>query len=269
MRVTLFADGEAVGREGARFVAACLRRWPAMVLGLATGETTLPFYRELARLHREEGLDFARATTFNLDEYYGLSPDDPRGYHRFMAEHLFSLVNLDPARTHLPDGLAPDVEAECRRYEAEIEQAGGIDLQVLGIGVNGHIGFNEPGTALGATTGLVRLRSETIRRNRRVAQATALPETALSLGVKTIMHARCLLLLASGPEKAEAVARALEGPVTEAVPASVLQLHPALTVILDRAAARRLSPEGRRERAQEARSALTRPSCREYDDRER
>ncbi|MGE5509477.1 MAG: glucosamine-6-phosphate deaminase [Chitinophagales bacterium] len=228
---------EEVGRAGAAVVAAALRQQPRLVLGLATGETTLPFYRELVRLHREEGLDFAGVTTFNLDEYYGLGPEDPRSYHHFMQERFFRHVNLDPARTHLPDGLATDVAAECRRYEALIAAAGGIDLQVLGIGVNGHIGFNEPGTALAAETQLVRLRPETIHRNERLTQATALPEQAISLGVKTIMHTRRLLLLAAGPEKAPAVAAALEGPVTDAVPASVLQLHPALTVILDRDAA--------------------------------
>jgi glucosamine-6-phosphate deaminase len=244
MEVILAADGQEVGVEGARFVAAYLRRNPSAVLGLATGQTTVPFYRELVRLHQEEGLDFGRATTFNLDEYYGLGPGDPRSYHWFMQEHLFRHVNLNPRRTHLPNGLASDAEAECRRYEAEIAAAGGIDLQVLGIGVNGHIGFNEPGTAFGAATQLVRLRPETVERNQSLAGGgVALPQTALSLGVKDIMQARRLLLLASGVEKAAAVAAALQGPVTGDVPASVLQLHPDLTVILDRGAAGKLRGE--------------------------
>lgn len=241
MRIIVVQDAEEVGRRGAQFVAEHLRRHPRTVLGMATGQTTVPFYRELVRLHREEGLDFSRATTFNLDEYYGLAPDDPRSYHRFMREHLFRHVNLDPARTHLPDGTARDAAAECRRYTEAIVAAGGIDLQVLGIGVNGHIGFNEPGTALGAQAQLVRLRPETVQRNEALAGRVELPPTALSLGVKDIMHARRLLLLASGPEKAGAVAAALEGPVTDEVPASVLQLHPDLTVVLDRAAAAKLT----------------------------
>lgn len=245
MEIIVVSDAEMVGREGAHLVAAHLREHPVTVLGLATGQTTIPFYRELVRLHREEGLDFAGVTTFNLDEYYGLGPDDPRSYHWFMQEHLFRHVNLDPARTHLPDGLAPEAEAECRRYEALIEAADGIDLQVLGIGTNGHIGFNEPGTALGASAQLVHLRPETVHRNEALAGVrVTLPETALSLGVKDIMHARRLLLMASGPEKAAAVAAALEGPVDDEVPASVLQLHPDLAVLLDRAAASRLRQPG-------------------------
>jgi glucosamine-6-phosphate deaminase len=216
-------------------VAEAVRRRPSLVLGLATGATTVPFYRELVRLHRETGLSFRQVTTFNLDEYQGLAPEDPRSYHYFMARNFFDLVDVDPRRTHLPDGLAADAAAECRRYEQAIALEGGIDLQVLGIGLNGHIGFNEPGTQLGAETQLVHLKPSTLERNQALA-GKALPEEALSLGVKTIMHAR-RLLLASGAIKAPAVAAALEGPVSDGLPASVLQLHPDLTVVLDEAAA--------------------------------
>lgn len=241
MQVRVLPDAEAVGREGARVVAAFLRRHQRSVLGLATGATMVPFYSELVRLYHEGLLDFSGVTTFNLDEYCGVGPGDPCSYHYFMQEHLFRWVNLEPVRIHLPNGVATDAEAECRSYEAQIEAAGGIDLQVLGIGVNGHIGFNEPRNGLGTVTQVVQLEPGTLTRNQRVSGAAKpLPHTAISVGIKTIMHAQHLLLLASGAEKAEAVAKALQGPVTDEVPASVLQLHPNLLVVLDQAAASEL-----------------------------
>ncbi|MGE5507868.1 MAG: glucosamine-6-phosphate deaminase [Chitinophagales bacterium] len=236
-RQLVVRTSKEVGRRGARLLAAFVRRRPGAVLGLATGSTMVPFYRELVRLHLAGQVDFAGVTTFNLDEYYGLGPEDPRSFHYYMQQHFFRWVNVPPKRRFLPDGLAQDPEAECRRYEALLAQSGGLDLQVLGIGVNGHIGFNEPGTHLGSGTQILRLRPETVARNEGLLGGLALPEMAISVGIKTIMHARRLLLLASGAEKAEAVRRALAGPVSEEVPASALQLHPALTVILDAPAA--------------------------------
>jgi glucosamine-6-phosphate deaminase len=251
MEIVTLEGYEQVSQAAARLVADQIRRKPDAVLGLATGATPMGMYRELVRMHREEGLSFARVTTFNLDEYYGLVPSDPRSYRRFMEENLFAHVDADAARVHLPDGLAPDVEAECERYEAAIAEAGGIDLQVLGIGRNGHIGFNEPGTLLGTTTQVVDLTEETVTVNSRLVQAE-IPRRAISMGIKSIMRSRAIILLACGPEKAEIVARALEGPVTPDLPASILQLHPNLTVMLDRAAAARLNKtqtESRRRRA--------------------
>lgn len=243
MIIRIVPGSEEVGREAARFVASFLWRRPDAVLGLATGSTTIPFYQELVNIHQTDGLDFSRVVTFNLDEYYGVGPEDPRSYHYFMQEHFFHWVNINPDNIHLPDGLATDPGAECNRYEEAMAEAGGVDLQVLGIGVNGHIGFNEPFTALETETQLVRLHSETLKRNQTLAGTWVepLPAQAISVGVKSIMHARQLLLLASGPEKARAVSKALEGAVTVEVPASVVQLHPALTVILDQAAAAKLS----------------------------
>lgn len=240
MEIAVLEGYGELSQAAARMVGDQVRRKPESVLGLATGTTPLGMYRELVRLHREEGLSFARVTTFNLDEYYGLAPSDPRSYRRFMEENLFAHVDADPAKVHLPDGLAPDVEAECERYERAIAEAGGIDLQVLGIGRNGHIGFNEPGTSLGTTTQVVDLTEETVAVNSRLVSAE-IPRRAISMGIKSIMQSRAILLLACGPEKAEIVARALEGPVTPDLPASILQLHPNLTVMLDRAAAANLT----------------------------
>ncbi|MGE5623864.1 MAG: glucosamine-6-phosphate deaminase [Methanocella sp.] len=241
MNVKVVPEAKAVGREAARAVAAFILRHPRTVLGLATGTTMVPFYEDLVRLYREGLLDFSQVTTFNLDEYCGVGADDPRSYHSFMREHLFRWVNLDATRIHLPDGMVEDAGSECERYEAVIDGAGGIDLQVLGIGVNGHIGFNEPHTGLGTITHVTNLDPGTVTRNQRVTGATEpLPHTAISVGVKTIMRARHLLLLAFGRDKAEALSQALEGPITDEVPASVLQLHPDLRVILDQDAAAKL-----------------------------
>lgn len=243
MDLKVFEGYAQLSAAAAQMVAEQIRKKPEAVLGFATGATPIGLYRELVRMHREEGLSFARVTTFNLDEYYGLGPNDPRSYRRFMQDHLFGHIDLDPVRIHLPDGLAPDVEAECERYERAIEEAGGIDLQILGIGRNGHIGFNEPGTSLGTTTQVVDLTDETVAVNSRLAQAE-LPQRAISMGIKSIMRSRMIVLLASGPEKAQIVAEALEGPVTQDIPASILQLHPNLTVMLDRTAASCLSWTG-------------------------
>jgi len=242
MRVVIEPHAEAAVANVAFRVTKLLQRPGPCVLGLATGNTMTPLYRELVRRHRREGLSFARAQTFNLDEYVGLGPDDGASFAAFMREHLFSKVDLDPERTHLPDGLAKDPLREAASYEGRIQAAGGIDLQLLGIGRNGHLGFNEPGSSLASRTHVTSLTLGTIEANRaELADLPAPPVLAITMGLGTILAARACLLLALGDAKAEPVAAAIEGPLTAQVPASVLQLHPDATVVLDPAAAAALA----------------------------
>lgn len=242
MLIVIDPDYESLSRRAADIVANALRRKPASVLGLATGSTPVGLYRELVRRHREEGLDFSRATSFNLDEYLGLGPEHPQSYARFMAQHLFDHVNLDAARAHVPDGrVAGEYAAYCVRYEEAIRKAGGVDLQILGIGKEGHIGFNEPTSSLVSRTRVKTLTEATRHDNQRFfGPDQAVPECAITMGIATILEARRILLLASGTAKARAVARAVEGPLAAACSASVLQLHPNVTFLLDEAAAAEL-----------------------------
>ena len=221
----------------AEIVAARIRAKPDAVLLLPTGTTPLGMYGRLAELHAEEGLSFARATFFNLDEYLGLAPDHPASYHVYMEENFYGLVDADPAQVHVPDGSAPDPEAECERYEAAIREAGGVDLAVLGIGRNGHIGFNEPGASFGSRTRVVRLAESTRRVNAADFEGNRAPERAITVGMATVFEAREVLLLASGANKAGAVAAAVEGEISESVPASILRRHPNATFLLDAEAA--------------------------------
>lgn len=238
MRVIIVPDGPTVGRRAARFVADLIRRKPACVLGLATGSSPLGLYGELIRMHRDEGLDFSRVTSFNLDEYVGLDPTHPQSYRAFMRRELFDQVNIDPSRTHVPDGRALDFEAACRAYEQKISELGGIDLQVLGIGTDGHIAFNEPGSSLGSRTRLKTLASETIRDNARFFGSVDLvPRLAVTMGVGTILEARRCLLVAMGANKAEAIRATVEGPITAQVTATALQLHRDVVLVVDEAAA--------------------------------
>jgi glucosamine-6-phosphate deaminase len=238
VRVVIEKDAGAVAVRAARFVADLVRRKPACVLGLARGETPLGLYRELIRLHREEGLDFSRVTTFNLDEYVGLEVTHLQSCRHVMQENLFQHVNLDPARTHVPDGLSPDFESSCQQYEQMICDAGGIDLQVLGIGSDGHIAFNEPGSSLGSRTRVKSLTGETVRDNARLFGSEDLvPRLAITMGIATIIESRRCLLLATGSAKAFAVRSAIEGPMTAQVTASALQLHRDAIVVLDEEAA--------------------------------
>ena len=215
---------------------------PALVLGLPTGRTPIPLYRELVALHRAGLADFGRATTFNLDEFLGLSSADPRSYCAFMHRHLFDCINLQRQRIHMLNGAAGDVPREYARYDRAMAWAGGIDLQILGLGMNGHIGFNEPASGLFAQTHRARLRPATRRANAALFghHPDAVPREALSMGMATILHARRIVLIATGASKAACVRRMLEGPVTPRVPASFLQLHRRAEVWLDRAAARRV-----------------------------
>lgn len=217
------------------------------VLGLATGSTPIPFYAELVRLHREEGLDFSEVVTFNLDEYHGLAPGHPESYRAFMRKHLFDHVNLAPEQTHLPPGLvAGGKEAEaCALYEETIDRAGGIDFQILGIGRTGHIGFNEPGSARESRTRMVHLDPVTRQDAAPAFGGLAnVPTHALTMGCATILDARAIRLMAWGAKKAEIVREAVDGPVTDAVTASFLQGHGDAVYLLDREAAG-LLPEGR------------------------
>jgi len=216
---------------------------PALVLGLPTGRTPIPFYREIVRLYRSGQIDFSRASTFNLDEFIGLPSTDPGSYHAFMRRHLFDHVNVRSRQIQFLNGMTRDAAAECARYERAIERAGGIDLQILGLGANGHIGFNEPADALVARTHRTTLRITTRRANAALFgnRAAAVPKEALSMGMATILYARRIVLIATGAGKARCVQRMVEGPVTPRVPASFLQLHRRTDVWLDAAAASRLS----------------------------
>jgi len=242
MRIRVFDTADILARALAKQIAGALVAKPALVLGLSAGRTPIPLYRELVRLHRAGRADFCAATTFNLDEFVGLGAGDPRNYHAFMRRHLFDHVNLAPQRVHMLWGAAADPARECARYERAIARAGGIDLQILGLGVNGHIGFNEPARALVAATHRTRLRQATRRANAALFghRTSAVPTEALSMGMATILHAQRIVLLATGASKAPCVERMIRGSVTPRVPASFLQLHRAADVWLDRAAASRL-----------------------------
>ena len=240
-RVVIHRSAEAASRGLADFLARTLRRTPASVLGLPTGRTPVPLYAELARLYRAGRVDFGRATTFNLDEFVGLGPRDPQSYYAFMRQHLFSHVNLAPERIEFLNGRARNWRQEAARYERRLAASGGLDLVILGIGQNGHVGFNEPAPALEPQTHLVRLRPATRRANTWLFDhARDVPRHALSMGIGTILRARGIVLLATGRSKAAIVRRALEGPITTRVPASLLQLHPNVVVVLDRDAAAKL-----------------------------
>ncbi len=236
--VLIVEDYEELSRRAADVVEAAVRRKPNLRLGLSTGNTPVGLYGRLVRAHRDEGLDFSGVVTFNLDEYVGLAPDHPCSYHRFMQEKLFDHVNIPPNNIHIPDGLADSSHEEAARYERLISESGGIDLMIVGIGRNGHIGFNEPGTSLASPAHVALLSRRTIRDNARYfSDAEEVPPLAVTMGVGTIVRARRCMLLASGSHKADAVRAALEGPVTASVPASALQMHPNTVGILDREAA--------------------------------
>lgn len=242
MEVVICRDYDEMSRRAAKIVADVVRRRPDAVLGLATGSTPLGLYKELIRMHREEQLDFSKVTTFNLDEYVGLGGEHEQSYRRFMNDNLFKHINVPVQNTHVPVGTAPDPEAFCRWYEQRIKSAGGIDVQVLGIGSDGHIAFNEPGTSLGSRTHVTYLAEQTIEDNARFfARKGDVPVSAVTMGVGTILDARKLILLANKANKADAVAAAVEGPVTSMCTASALQLHPDAIVFVDDAAAGKLT----------------------------
>jgi glucosamine-6-phosphate deaminase len=241
MEIIIQPDSETASAVAARLVAHRVRDKDDRVLGLATGSTPLALYRELIRMHRDEGLDFSHVTTFNLDEYVGLSPEHPASYRRYMEKNFFHHVNVSDAHIHIPDGLANDVPAHCRDYEDAIRAAGGIDVQILGIGADGHIGFNEPTSSLASRTRIKTLSEKTRHDNAVHFNSLAeVPHHVITLGVGTIMESRMCILLAFGEKKAEAVAKMVEGSVTAMVPASALQAHPNTKVFLDEDASSKL-----------------------------
>jgi glucosamine-6-phosphate deaminase len=241
MEVIIRPDAESAANLVAHILAKDLRTNPSMVMGLATGRTMEAVYRHLARMNREEGLDFSLSRTFNLDEYAGVPPENPQSYRATMNTNLFNRVNIDLRNTHLLNGMAADLDAECRHYEETITKAGGIDFQLLGIGRAGHIGFNEPLSALRSRTRVKALAPMTLEQNASFfGGADKVPHRALTMGVGTILDSRRCVLLATGREKAEIIAKAVEGPITAMISATALQLHPRCTVVVDQEAASRL-----------------------------
>ncbi len=242
MDIRIFDTAGDVAEALARRIALALADDPATVLGLPTGQTPVATYAELRRLHAAGEADFSRASTFNIDEFAGVGASDPGSFRSFMDRHLFDAVNVRVERIHFLNGAASDLDAECDRYEAAIERAGGLDIQLLGIGANGHIGFNEPAGELVARTHRVTLTESTRRDNAALwgGDAARVPREALTMGVGTMLKAAALILIATGERKAQCVERTVHGPVTPRLPASFLQLHRHVEVYLDREAASRL-----------------------------
>ena len=232
MQIVSCVDYTDMSRKAARIIAAQVQLKPQCVLGLATGSTPVGTYKELIRFHRNEELDFSNVTTVNLDEYYGLGPEHEQSYRYFMQHNLFNYVNIPPENTHVPDGLTRDVARTCAEYDNLVASLGGTDIQLVGIGDNGHIAFNEPSAVFVADTHLVDLNEDTIRANARFFASEAdVPRQAITMGMRSIFSAKLILLLASGPNKASAIAGMLKGPIDPQLPASILHLHPNVMVI--------------------------------------
>ena len=237
MKIYKAKDYKDMSRKAANIISAQVIMKPNCVLGLATGSTPIGTYDQLVEWYNKGDLDFSEVTTVNLDEYKGLPRTNDQSYYYFMHQHLFDRVNIDPDRTNVPNGMEPDAEKECGRYEELIRSLGGVDLQLLGLGHNGHIGFNEPGEAFEKETLCVDLTESTIEANKRFfASADDVPKQAYTMGIKTIMQAKKILIVVNGENKADIVERAFFGPVTPEVPASILQLHNDVTLVGDEAA---------------------------------
>lgn len=237
MRIYKGKDYADMSRKAANIISAQVIMKPDCVLGLATGSTPIGLYQQLVAWYEKGDLDFSEVRTVNLDEYKGLSRENDQSYYYFMHHNLFDHVNLPAENSHLPNGMEPDSDKECRRYSALIRSMGGVDLQLLGIGHNGHIGFNEPGDAFDNDVHCVNLTQSTIEANKRFfASADDVPKQAYTMGIKTIMQAKKILIVASGEDKADIVRDAFFGPITPKVPASVLQLHNDVTLVADEAA---------------------------------
>ena len=242
MNVCVYPNGDLASVAAAVLIAGQVIDKPKSVLGLATGSTPLPIYRELISMWHRGVIDFKNVVTYNLDEYVGLGPDHPCSYRRFMQENLFDHINVPQGNIHIPNGLAQDVDAECAAYDAAISAAGRLDLQLLGLGANGHIGFNEPAAVFTTHSYCVKLSEHTLKDNRRFFEDGApMPTHALTMGIASIMQAKRIVLVATGKNKAAAVRAMIEGPVDPMVPASILQMHRHATILLDADAASLLS----------------------------
>ena len=259
MLVILKRNDEEISLQAAQLIASAIRKKPALTLGLATGGTMVGVYKHLVGLHKQGALDFSSVITINLDEYLGLPSTHPQSFHHFMQENLFAHVNIDPRNIHIPDGtIRGNFDRYCASYEDAIRKAGGIDLQLLGIGRNGHIGFNEPTSSIGSRTRLKVLSQETMDDNSKFfSSGEESPRCAITMGIGTILDSRKILLLATGTSKAAAIAKSIEGPVTSAVSASALQLHPDVTFIIDDAAASQLTQRDYYRRVLEMTALLT------------
>lgn len=241
MEVIIVDDADAAALACAKVISELIESKPSSVLGLATGSTPIRLYRELIKLHQQNQLCFESVSTFNLDEYIGIEATNRLSYRNFMNSNLFEQINIDINKTHLPDGMAADPQKEGARYEETIRAAGGIDLQVLGIGSNGHIGFNEPSSSLASRTRVKTLTRSTISDNSKLLKSGEFqPHLAITMGIATILESRQLVLMATGEQKAEAVKATVEGPVSAMCPGSALQMHPHAKVIIDEAAAEKL-----------------------------
>lgn len=244
MRIIRAKDYKDMSRKAANIISAQVILKPDSVLGLATGSSPIGTYEQLVKWYEKGDLDFADVTTVNLDEYYGMKPENDQSYHYFMHDHFFDHVNIDPSRINLPNGMEPDEEKECARYDAVLRSVGDVDIQLLGIGRNGHIGFNEPADDFTYGTHVVTLTADTIEANARFFKsADEVPRQAVSMGIGNIMAAKCVVLVATGENKAKAVRDTIRGPITPRVPASVLQLHPCCVILTDREAGKLMLEE--------------------------
>ncbi|WP_026883179.1 glucosamine-6-phosphate deaminase [Clostridium akagii] len=238
MKIVIVENYEEMSKRAAVIFASQIVLKPDSVLGLATGSTTIGMYKELINIYGRDALDFSKVSTFNLDEYYKLDEDNEQSYNYFMNENFFNHVNIKRDNINMPNGKSEDTVRDCARYDKKIVDLGGIDLQVLGIGANGHIGFNEPNTNFEAETRLVELEKQTIKANSRFFNSIGeVPTKAVSMGIKTIMQSKKIILLASGIEKADAIEKAVNGKITPELPASILNLHKDVIIIVDRDAA--------------------------------
>ncbi|URZ14182.1 glucosamine-6-phosphate deaminase [Clostridium felsineum] len=241
MELLVVKDYEEMSKKAAAIIASQMIIKPNSVLGLATGDTPLGMYKELINKYKENEVDFSKVKTFNLDEYYGLTKDNIQSYHFYMMNNFFKFINIDSNNVNIPNGTSNNIKENCLNYERKIKAAGGIDVQVLGIGVNGHIGFNEPNVNFEAQTHLVNLDEKTIKSNARFFNSIdEVPKQAISMGIKTILQSRKIILLAYGESKAEAIYNTVKGKISPEVPSSILQLHQNVTIILDENAAKLL-----------------------------
>ncbi|HDK7155801.1 TPA: glucosamine-6-phosphate deaminase [Clostridium botulinum] len=242
MRIIVVDNYEEMSKKAAAMVASQVILKPDSVLGLATGDTPTGMYKEIINIYKNQKMDFSKVKTFNLDEYYGLSRENPQSYYYYMMNNLFNHVNIDDNNINIPNGMADNIEVECKEYERKIDEADGIDLQVLGIGVNGHIGFNEPDASFESETHLVNLDEKTIESNSRFfSSKDQVPTKAISMGIKTILYSKKIILLACGSAKSDAVLKAINGKITPNIPASILQLHRDVVIIIDKEAASKLN----------------------------